>query len=189
MEVVDMRYTWIAACAVLLLGGCGGGGGERAVPADAAQRAQESLGPFKKQLMGALTEALAESPVRAIEVCSVRAPAIAEAVAQEGLTMGRSSHRLRNPSNAAPEWAAPMLEAWVDQPANALPRAVWIDDDTIGYVEPIYTGAMCLTCHGEAIADSVAARIDELYAADEARGFREGDFRGIFWVTMDAGGR
>jgi hypothetical protein len=184
-----MKHAWIVAGMVLLAGGCGGGDRERAVPADTAQRAQESLKPFKRQLMGALTEALAESPVRAIEVCSMKAPAIAEAVAREGLTMGRSSHRLRNPANAAPQWAAPMLEAWVDQPANALPRAVWIDDDTIGYVEPIYTGAMCLTCHGEAVADSVLVRIDELYPEDEARGFREGDLRGIFWVTMEAGER
>lgn len=184
-----MRYTRVVACAVLLFCGCGGGGTERAVPAEAAQRAQESLKPFKRQLMGALTAALAESPVRAIGVCNVKAPAIAEAAAREGLTMGRSSHRLRNPDNAPPAWATPMLDAWAAQPANALPRAVWIDEDTIGYVEPIYTGAMCLTCHGEAIADSIAARIDELYPMDEARGFSEGEFRGIFWVTMDTGGR
>ena len=41
----------------------------------------------------------------------------------------------------------------------------------------------CVTCHGETIAPSIAAKIDELYPADKATGFREGDLRGAFVVT------
>jgi hypothetical protein len=54
----------------------------------------------------------------------------------------------------------------------------------VGYVEPIFVKPMCLPCHGSDIPDGVAARLDEHYPTDEARGFAEGDFRGLFWVEF-----
>jgi hypothetical protein len=34
----------------------------------------------------------------------------------------------------------------------------------------------------------IAAKIDELYPDDEATGFSEGDFRGVFWVEFPGPG-
>jgi len=39
-------------------------------------------------------------------------------------------------------------------------------------------------CHGPSVAPALAARIAQHYPEDEATGFEEGDFRGLFWVTM-----
>ena len=61
---------------------------------------------------------------------------------------------------------------------------VVLDENTVGYVEPIYLQPMCVTCHGTAIAPDVEKRIDELYPADQATGFEPGHFRGIFWAEL-----
>ncbi len=53
-----------------------------------------------------------------------------------------------------------------------------------GYAEPIWVQAPCLQCHGEHVAPSVDAAIRARYPADVARGFREGDFRGVFFAEV-----
>ena len=59
-----------------------------------------------------------------------------------------------------------------------------LEDGGHGYVEPITIRPACLKCHGETLAPGVAQKIDALYPDDTARGFSEGDFRGLFWVRM-----
>ena len=69
-------------------------------------RGAELLAPFKQDLQMALKSGLADGPATAIEVCRVKAPGIADALSVDGVKMGRSGHKLRNPDNAAPDWAA-----------------------------------------------------------------------------------
>jgi hypothetical protein len=64
------------------------------------------------------------------------------------------------------------------------PKVVVLDEDTVGYVEPIYLQPMCVTCHGTAIAPEVEERIRSLYPNDEATGFEPGHFRGVFWAEL-----
>jgi hypothetical protein len=99
--------------------------------------------------------------------------------------VGRSSHRLRNPANAPEPWMEPLLAAYVEGSGSAVPRTVEIDPDTVGYVEPIFVQPMCLTCHGTNLPPGVQEKLVELYPDDRATGFESGDFRGIFWVTLE----
>lgn len=101
------------------------------------------------------------------------------------MRMGRTSHRLRNPRNAPKPWMEPLLQAYVDDPDDREPHAVQIDDQTVGYVEPIHVKPPCLLCHGENIPGPIGERLDARYPDDRARGFSEGDFRGMFWVTIE----
>jgi hypothetical protein len=142
----------------------------------------ELLVPFKTALKSALTAGMAEGPVAAISVCRDQAPRIAESLSTEEIRMGRTSHRLRNPENATPGWVTPVLDGYLAQGVSRKPRTVTIDDGREGYVEPIMIQPVCLTCHGPALADDVAARLAVLYPDDRAVGFHEGDFRGVFWV-------
>jgi hypothetical protein len=98
--------------------------------------------------------------------------------------MGRTSRRLRNPANAPAAWMEPLLDRYSADAALTAGQAVRVDAHTIGYVEPIRVQPMCLVCHGDAIVPEIAERLDALYPDDDARGFREGDFRGLFWVTV-----
>ena len=60
-------------------------------------RGVELLAPFKQDLKLALTTGMQKGPLNAISVCKDEAPAIAESLSGEGIQMGRTSHRLRNP--------------------------------------------------------------------------------------------
>lgn len=148
------------------------------------ERGEATLKPFKEKLMGALMEGLKDGPEGAIDVCRVLAPEIAEEVGSPGVRVGRTSHRLRNERNAPREWVRPLLEVYVASPDKSEPEVVRIDEGRVGYVEPIHVKTMCLGCHGSDLSPSIAARIDENYPNDRARGFEVGDFRGLFWVEF-----
>ena len=147
-------------------------------------RGAELLQPFKRELMQALKKGLAQGPEEAVAACREQAPGIAARLSTEGVEIGRASHRLRNPANRAPEWVAPLLQAYVDDVSARAPRTVALAGGRTGYVEPIATKALCLTCHGETLAPALAARIRALYPEDRAVGFREGELRGVFWVSF-----
>jgi len=145
------------------------------------------VAPFKQQLVKELTAALEQGgPERAIDVCRVRAPEIAREAGSESVEVGRTSHRLRNPANAPRKWVEPLLSEYVADPAQKEPRTVWLDSGDVGYVEPIFTAPLCLTCHGDALAPAVEARIRERYPSDQATGFQQGELRGLFWVELAA---
>jgi hypothetical protein len=147
-------------------------------------RGAELLAPFKQDLQKALKSGLAEGPAAAIQVCRVKAPGIADALSADGVRMGRSSHKLRNPGNNAPDWVSPILQAYLVDPTSRAPRAVELADARWGYVEPIAVQPLCLTCHGSELAPDVAAKISELYPEDRATGFEAGELRGVFWLEF-----
>lgn len=151
---------------------------------DPAAHGASLLAPFKAQLKGALMEGMKEGPAAAIEVCSEDAPGIAASLSVDGVVMGRSSHRLRNPGNAAPEWLAPIIAAYASSEGELAPVVVELEDGRHGYAEPIRVQPLCLTCHGTTVHADVADRIEALYPDDAATGFSEGDFRGVFWVSF-----
>jgi hypothetical protein len=150
----------------------------------ARERGAVAVAPLKQRMQQALVSALAQGPTAAIDVCRLEAPKIAAEVSASGVRVGRTSHKLRNPANAPAPWLAPLLESYLADPAQRVPRAVDLGDGRAGYVEPIVVQPLCLACHGETLAPDVAAKIDALYPADQARGFREGDFRGLLWAEL-----
>lgn len=150
------------------------------------QRATEAVQTLGGRLMGELTKALDEGgPTGAIDVCRMRAPEIAAAVSNEyGLVLGRTSFRLRNPSNLPPEWAEDLVREQVADPTwMAGPKG------QLGGLLPIRMKAECGMCHGpkEQIAPEVLSALQETYPEDTATGFHEGDLRGWFWVEVPAG--
>ena len=146
------------------------------------ERGAELLIPFKQQLKQALLSGLAEGPDEAIAACKIQAPKIAAALSVDGVVLGRSSHRLRNPDNKAPDWVQPVLDAYVAAAGSQEPRIISLADGRAGYVEPILTQPLCLTCHGDVQDPSLVERINADYPQDRATGFAAGELRGVFWV-------
>lgn len=136
------------------------------------------------KLSGRLMQAMAEGgPSAAILVCQKEALEIAESVGeQQGVSIGRTGVRLRNPNNQAPQWAAELIEQQTDQPTF-----VTQSDHKAAALLPIKLQVQCLMCHGpdEQIAPDVKAQLQKSYPADQATGFHEGDLRGWFWITLD----
>jgi|AntRauTorcE11897_2_1112592.scaffolds.fasta_scaffold41997_2 predicted small lipoprotein YifL len=173
----------LAAALVIALAGCSQAGPE---PADqeASERARAVLQPFQRDLMGALRGGLEQGVVEAIDVCSVQAPELAARHAPGDIELGRTSDRLRNPDNRAPDWVAPLWERMRADPENAAPRTVRLADGDLGHVQPIRVAPLCLACHGSELAPEVAAAIDARYPEDRARGYAAGDLRGTFWIRL-----
>lgn len=167
----------IVACALVTGAACTG------PDFDAEARGAELLMPFKKNLKSALVEGMQAGPVEAISACSMKAPSIAAALSVDGVVMGRSSHKLRNPDNLPPHWLVQHLDSFANGNQQG-PLVLELEGGRYGYAEPIATQAMCLTCHGENLAPEIATRISEAYPEDKATGFREGDPRGVFWVEF-----
>ena len=149
-----------------------------------AERGAELLAPFKANLKQALIEGMQEGPATAIDVCRDKAPQIATWLSTDGVIMGRSSHKLRNPDNTAPEWLTPILANWVEEGVRPESALVELPGDRRGYAEPIYTQPLCLTCHGSDIAPEIAERIAASYPDDDATGFSVDELRGVFWVEF-----
>lgn len=158
---------------------------EQMAKADAA-RGAEILVPLKKELKQALLAGMQQGPLNAISVCKEQAPAIAESLSTNGVEVGRTSHRLRNPANVAPAWVNTALQSYLDEGSTRAPEVQRLANNRTGYVEPILLQPMCVACHGRVLAPDVAAHIEEAYPADEATGFDVGDLRGVYWVEYPA---
>ncbi len=149
------------------------------------EQAKSAVNPFKKTLKETLTKALEKSPEAAIDVCSKRAPELAKEASTAKVTVGRSALKLRNPKNAPKPWLEKvMAELATEKSGTEASRTVTLPDGTVGYAEAIWTAAPCLVCHGKTIAPGIEAKLKAAYPTDAARGFNEGDFRGVFWAEV-----
>ena len=149
-------------------------------------RGAKLLMPLKKNLKQALMAGMQEGPVHAIKACKDQAPEITNALAVQGIQIGRTSHRLRNPDNTAPEWADIALKTYLNDETDRAPRVVSLANNREGYIEAITIKPLCLACHGSNLAPDVAEQIQAMYPEDEATGFELDDLRGVYWVEYPA---
>ncbi|MDH3274261.1 MAG: DUF3365 domain-containing protein [Gammaproteobacteria bacterium] len=149
-------------------------------------RGAELLAPLKGELKQALMAGMQGGPLNAISVCKEQAPAIAASHSVEGVKIGRTSHRLRNPDNSAPDWVDPILKKYLGEESDRAPVVLSLENNQEGYIEPIVIAPLCLACHGKTLEPGVLAHINEEYPEDEATGFDVGDLRGVYWVEYSA---
>ncbi|MEQ1568286.1 MAG: DUF3365 domain-containing protein [Myxococcota bacterium] len=154
------------------------------------QEAKEAVPALGNELRARLEAAMSEGgPEAAVKVCAGEAQEITRRIASErDVAVGRSSLRLRNPANAAPDWVAAWLAEQGERPAAGVEGVAHID--TVGGVRvarviaPIAVGAGCVVCHGptETLAEPVRALLAERYPSDAATGYAAGDLRGAVWA-------
>lgn len=160
-------------------------------PADPkVARAQALVKSLKMKLGGELKAAMkAGGFEKAVEICKMKAPEITDGLSKEGIEVGRATHKPRNAKNAANDWQKEIIAFYQGKKATeAKPFLTKTIKDAFVYAEPIYMQGLCLSCHGDkkAIPPKVAELIKKRYPEDKALDFKEGDLRGIFWVTIPA---
>lgn len=168
---------------------------------DLQKRAAESkavVKEFMTELKGELGKAMkAGGPIKAIEVCKKVAPSIAKTQSEKhGWEVARTSLKLRNPNNAPDEWETMVLKKFEERAAAGESPADMAFFEVVEHNGaksfrfmkaigmPPLEQAPCLKCHGENIDPNLAARLDELYPNDQARGYKPGQIRGAFTITQ-----
>ncbi|WP_341365750.1 DUF3365 domain-containing protein [Yoonia sp. BS5-3] len=175
------------------------------VTAEEVQDLAQEGGQVIVQLAGALQAELqsamqAGGPVAAVDLCNIEAQSITYDIsdANEGWEISRSSHRLRNPANAPDAYTAAAIDDFLNrldagEDPQTLVRAEIIEQDdqrVFRMTRAIPTAGVCLTCHGASeVSAEVADILADRYPEDMARGFSEGDMRGVFVLSkvLDAG--
>jgi len=157
------------------------------------KESRQMVQAFARSLKGELQAAIKEGgPRHAISVCKLTAPQIARDMSDRpGWTVGRTSHKLRNPENAPDAWEAAVLDSFLERAAagqdpKGLETAELAEADgrkAYRYMKAIPVQKVCLGCHGSGIKAEVRERIEALYPGDQATGFELGDLRGAFTVT------
>jgi len=105
---------------------------------------------------------------------------------QEGLAVGRTSDRLRNPVNAPRAWAKPIVEGNAGLYARNVEGFAVDLGDKVGVMRPMVQRPMCASCHGpaEKVHPAVRKAIPIRFPSDRAIGFAEGEIRGWWWVEI-----
>ncbi|MBU0501264.1 MAG: DUF3365 domain-containing protein [Gammaproteobacteria bacterium] len=161
--------------------------------ADSRAAVQALVGQLKGELQAAMEQG---GPVAAIQVCNTKADTIAENLSQEkGMEIGRTSLKVRNTKNEPDTWERAVMEKFeVRKMAGEDPTKMEFFEvveangkKSFRYMKAIPTAEKpCLACHGAELKPEVSAKLDELYPADKARGFKAGDIRGAFTITSSA---
>ncbi|MBI4968671.1 MAG: DUF3365 domain-containing protein [Rhodospirillales bacterium] len=156
-----------------------------ALKAEAGAVIKDFFDTLRGELFGAMQSG---GPLTALAVCTEKAPALAKAKSTGGWTVARTTLRTRNPGNAPDAWEKAALDDFAKRHAageelGKLVKAEIVTENgqqTFRFLKAIGTDGPCLNCHGAELKPEVAARIDQLYPQDKAKGYKEGDFRGAF---------
>lgn len=153
-----------------------------AVDATKVARAKKAIKTLGGTLQSALKGSLPAGAPAALKACHAIAPTATGG--DEGVKVGRTSSRLRNPKNTAPKWVSPLLKSF-ENGTTASALTVARPNGGVGVVTPIRLQPVCVQCHGSAISDPVKSELSKLYPSDQATGYAPGELRGVFWAEVD----
>ena len=161
--------------------------------ADLNAQAKNKIKAFAKQLKSTLQAGVKQGgPTQGIQVCKDAANSIAQLHSTDGWQVGRTSLKLRNPSNQPDSWEIKQLNYFETEKANGVsPKKLFASEiitDENGeqyfrFMKAIPTGKLCLGCHGTRINPEVQSTLNRLYPKDKATGFKLGEIRGAFTLS------
>ncbi len=156
--------------------------------APAVAKGDEAIDQLRDRIYKRLNALIQQGgPVEAVGLCATEAPRLSKEVAAlNGLEIGRTSFRVRNPANAPRAWAARYVAAAAGKKADEVKPAVFDLGDRVGLLRPLAMLPACTRCHGPAagLAPDVKDELARRYPRDQATGFAPGEVRGFFWVEV-----
>jgi hypothetical protein len=126
-------------------------------------------------------------PALAVRSCHIDTTSAAYRVAkQEGIEAGRTSDRLRVPTNMPKPWAAPLVAQYAGKRAADVEGFAVDLGDRVGVLRPMAERPLCQSCHGDRdkLDPRVRQELDDRYPRDRALNFQPGEVRGWFWVEV-----
>jgi hypothetical protein len=169
--------------------------GQQASESALRERARAAADALLQRLLGRLNqEYQAGGAERGVRVCAQVAQSLTRTIGREhGLQIRRVSLKNRNPRNAPDAWERQVLQQWerelqAGQPIGEV--AQWRTERgqrVYRYMRPITVAMpLCLECHGDpkTIKPEVRRLIRQNYPNDKATGYKLGDLRGAFSITI-----
>lgn len=150
-------------------------------------RADVMIATMQDAVLRELAHDFAEGgPEMAFRSAHLESGEVARRLAREGVAAGRTSDRLRDPTNAPRPWAAPLVGANAGRRARDVDGFVVDLGDRLGVLRPISERPICATCHGpvDRISPALLPALAERYPSDKATGFMDGEIRGWFWLEI-----
>lgn len=133
-----------------------------------------------------------EGVANAIKYCNHKALPLIDSLSKEfDAEIRRTSLKLRNPKNKPLDYEEDVLNEYFEQwkrQEKLMPQLKKFKDGSIVFYVPIVlANPICLNCHG--IKDLMIIKpnkklIDSLYPSDEATGYMNKDFRGMWTVRF-----
>jgi hypothetical protein len=188
------KFFLAIAIAAGLLAGC-----QQSVPALTAEEEAAFLLKGKTiaqevstVMVSAVTNSMATQGVGgAATYCSyVAIPMVDTLAARHGISIKRTSSKIRNPKDAPDEREKVVLARFEGEKAQGMelkPLLEVIDAHTVAYYHPIMMQPLCLSCHGklgETMEELDYSLIKYLFPEDQAIGYEAGDFRGIMSMKL-----
>lgn len=149
---------------------------------------QQFVGQLKPQLQQAMREG---GPTRAIAVCADAAPTIADSLSNSsGWEVRRVSLQQRNASRAVPDkWERAVLQQFdTSAAAGENPMDLHVGElqgTRYRYMQAQGAEAICLTCHGQNLAQPVIDALRHYYPDDMATGYQLGQVRGAISLSRE----
>jgi hypothetical protein len=138
-----------------------------------------------------LTKAMQESgPVNAVQFCNANAMELTAIYSEKYSTdVKRVSDRNRNEANGVNSLELDVLADFRQMMAKGetvAPRVAIDAEGKKNYYAPIFTGGLCLSCHGDVknMQPELVAAIDSLYPKDKAKGYAIDELRGIWSIKF-----
>lgn len=155
--------------------------------AEALALVQRFAATLKPELLQALESG---GPAGAIEVCSERAPAIADELsASSGWKIYRVSSKPRNPQAAPEGWEVRALAALQQQLDAQGAEAPLVfaeqDEDEYRLAKGQLVAPLCIACHGKEISPEVQQALSRFYPHDLATGYEVGQLRGAIIAVKE----
>ncbi|MCR9204428.1 MAG: DUF3365 domain-containing protein [Halobacteriovoraceae bacterium] len=144
--------------------------------------ALQKIKVFGKVLKKELILGMKESPVKAVEVCNIKAPQIQKEVSTNKMKIGRVSLKTRNQKNKPKKWMKDYIDQFHEKKIKSPYVTVKLGNGKTGLLKPIKTMPLCLKCHGNNVEKNLYKVIKSKYPNDEAIGYKAGEIRGFFWA-------
>lgn len=128
----------------------------------------------------------------ALKFCNANAYPLTDSIAAESSSViRRTSFKTRNKTNNPDSLEAMLLDSYMYNVENNLTlddNVQKVDEDYLLYTRPILlNNPLCLQCHGE-VGNDISLEnyqtIKNLYPEDEATGYKQGDFRGMWSIKL-----
>jgi hypothetical protein len=189
--MINIKYLLTAMSITLLVVSCQNGLSE-ADKGEYLERGKKIADATAENMLAEVGKNMKEGGVaQAVPFCNIHADGLTTELAeQNGVSIKRTSHLLRNEKNAPTTHEQEIIAQFQKLQAEKQelsPVVEQNEDGTVQFYMPIKVAQKCTVCHGvlgETLTQAHDSIIKSIYPKDQAIGFREGDLRGIWSIQF-----